>query len=320
MTATAANAMNSRATVHDYVLISAARNEAEFIDRTMASVVAQTARPLKFVIVSDGSTDETDDIVAGYCARYDWMELVRLPERAERHFAGKALAIKAGLDRIMELPYDAFVSIDADVTFDPDYFAFLLEKLSSDPALGVVGTPFVEGAGKTYDYRFTNIEHVSGSCQMFRRACFESIGGYLPVKSGGIDCIAVITARMKGWKTRTFPERTYVHHRPMSTAECGPLRAKARLGAKDFTLGNHPLWELIRSVYQMSRNPLLWGGLALAAGYVGAMMRRAPKAVSPEFIAFHRREQMRRLGRLLRRDRPSQKNAASMTRIAGEVR
>jgi glycosyltransferase involved in cell wall biosynthesis len=275
---------------------------------------------LKFVVVSDGSTDGTDDIVALRCAVHDWIELVRLPQRAERHFGGKALAIKAGLERVQHLPYQALACVDADVIFDADYFSFLLEKLSSDPALGVAGTPFVQESGKTYDYRFASIEHVSGSCQIFRRACFESIGGYLPIKTGGIDCIAVITARMKGWKTRTFLERTYLHRRLMSTAECGPIMAKAKLGAKDFTLGNHPVWQLCRCVYQMSQKPLVWGGLALAAGYLGAMLRRAPRSVSAEFIAFHRKEQMDRLGRIFRRNPFSIRRAGTIRRVAGEVR
>jgi glycosyltransferase involved in cell wall biosynthesis len=314
------NSMNGRATVHYYVLVCAARNEAELIQRTIASVVAQTVRPLKLIVVSDGSTDGTDDIVALRCAVHPWIELVRLPEHAERDYGGKALAINAGLDRVKDLPYEAIACVDADVSFKPDYFSFLLEKLSSDPALGVVGTPFVDGSGKTYDYRFASIEHVSGCCQMFRRACFESIGGYLPVKTGGIDSIAVITARMRGWKTRTFLEQTYLHHRAMSTAECGPIKAKAKLGAKDFTIGNHPLWELFRCVYQMSRKPLLFGGLALAAGYLGAMMRRVPRPVSAEFIAFHRSEQMHRLGRIFRGNPFSTRNAGNMRRAAGEVR
>jgi len=310
----------ARTTIHNYVLVCAARNEAEFIQGVIASVVAQNVRPLKFIVVSDGSTDGTEDIVALHYAVHDWIELVRLPQRAERHFGGKALAIKAGLGCVQHLPYEALACVDADVSFDADYFSFLLEKLSSDPSLGVVGTPFVQESGKTYDYRFANIEHVSGSCQMFRRACFESIGGYLPIKTGGIDCIAVITARMKGWKTRTFLERTYLHRRLMSTAECGPLKAKAKLGAKDFTLGNHPLWQLFRCVYQMSQRPRVWGGLALAAGYLGAMPRRAPRSVPPEFIAFHRKEQMNRLGRILRRNPFSIRHAGTIRRVAGQVR
>jgi glycosyltransferase involved in cell wall biosynthesis len=284
-----------------YVLVSPARNEARSIELTIKSVVAQTVRPLRWVIVSDGSTDGTDDIVRKYAAQHDWIELVRMAERRERNFAGKVGAFRAGLARVQNLPYEVMGSLDADITFDEDYFEFLLGKLAADPALGLVGTPFRELSGEVYDYRFVSIEHVSGACQVFRRECFQAIGGYVPVKGGGIDHIAVISARMKGWKTRTFPEKTCLHHRDMGTAQRGPVAARFRLGAKDYAIGNHPLWEIFRSLYQMSRKPFVVGGLALGSGYFWALVRRRERPVTAEFIAFHRGEQMHRLKRFFRR-------------------
>jgi glycosyltransferase involved in cell wall biosynthesis len=191
-------------TLPTYVLITPARNEAQFIELTIKSVLTQLVRPLKWVIVSDGSTDNTDPIVKQCTANAPWIELLRMPERRERDFAGKVHAFEAGYARMAGLKFDVIVSLDADISFEADYFSLLLEKLSADPKLGLVGTPFQEDSGQAYDYRFVSIEHVSGACQVFRRECFEEIGGYLPVKGGSIDHIAVITARMKGWKTRTF--------------------------------------------------------------------------------------------------------------------
>lgn len=278
-----------------YVLITPARNEAEFIEETIRSVVAQTVRPLAWVIVSDGSTDGMDDIVKRYSAEHPWIELVRMPERRERHFAGKVHAFNAGYARMKDLKYDAIGSLDADISFDKDYFAFLLGKLATDPALGLVGTPFSTDSGKSYDYRYVSIEHVSGACQLFRRTCFESIGGYVPVKGGGIDHIAVITARMKGWKTRTFTEKTCIHHRTIGTAERGVLNARFRTGAQDYALGGHPIWELFRTLYQMSKRPFVIGGLFLGAGYAWAVICRAKRPISHEMVVFRRREQMQRL-------------------------
>ena len=190
-----------------YVLITPARNEAQFIELTIQSVVAQKVLPLRWVIVSDGSTDGTDDIVKKYSAEHEWIELVRMPERQERHFAGKVYAFNSGKAQVEGVPYEVIASLDADITFDSDYFSFLLEKLAADPTLGLVGTPYVETTTEPYDYRFVSIEHVSGACQVFRRECYEAIGGYAPVKVGAIDCIAVITARLKGLKTRTFVDK-----------------------------------------------------------------------------------------------------------------
>jgi poly-beta-1,6-N-acetyl-D-glucosamine synthase len=280
-----------------YVLITPARNEARFIERTITSVIAQTTRPRVWVVVSDGSTDGTDDLVRRYAAQHPWIELVRMPERAERHFAGKVHAFNAGYARVRDLPWDAIGSLDADISFDPDHFAFLLDRLAADAALGLVGTPFK--GRSTYDFRFVSREHVSGACQLFRRACFEAVGGYVPVKTGGVDHIAVITARMKGWKTRTFTERVCLHHRELGAAQHGVLGARFRDGVLDYLLGSHPLWELFRTAYQTTRRPAVVGGLTLLAGYVSAMIRRLERPVSRELVAVRRREQMQRIRALV---------------------
>ena len=284
-----------------YVIITPARNESRSIDLTIQSVVAQTKLPLRWIIVSDGSTDGTDEIVQRHTAKHPWIELLRMPERKERNFAGKVYAFNAGLARVQDLPYDVVVSLDADITFEGDYFEFLLERLASDDKLGLVGTPFRETSSETYDYRFVSIEHVSGACQVFRRKCFEDFGGYMPVKGGAIDNIAVISARMKGWKTRTFTEKYCLHHRAMGTAQQSVWQARFKFGGKDYAIGNHPVWEIFRTAYQMTKPPVIIGGVALGAGYVWACVRRAERPVSGELMKFHRKEQMARLKRFFRR-------------------
>jgi hypothetical protein len=132
---------------------------------------------------------------------------------------------------------------------------------------------------------------------LFRRRCFEDIGGYKPVRGGCVDHIAVVSARMKGWKTRTFTDTVSTHHRVMGTAQAGGLAARFKYGAKDYSVGNHPVWELFRAVYQMKQRPFIIGGLALASGYYWSMIRRMKRPVSNDLIAFTRREQMRRLSR-----------------------
>lgn len=296
----------SAQTLPDYVVITPARNEAASIDLTIASMLAQTVLPLRWVIVSDGSTDGTDEIVARYSRQYAWIELIHLPERSERDFAAKVRAFNAGLERVSAIRYEAVVSLDADITFDPDYFSFLLGKLAAYPELGLVGTPFRELTGESYDYRFVSVEHVSGACQVFRRSCFENIGGYVPIRGGSIDHVAVITARMKGWKTRTFTEKYCIHHRRIGTAKHGPVAAKFRAGLKDYAVGNHPLWELCRVIRQAMLQPRCIGGLALGSGYAWALIRRAQRPVSRELVEFHRREQMLRLFRFIRREKSSQ--------------
>lgn len=310
---TTAQVMRSAAAMHahdlTYVLITPARNEAAFIEQTIQSVISQTVLPRKWVIVSDGSTDGTDDIVKMYLGRYPWMELVRMPEHRDRHFAAKVGCFNAGFDRVRDEDFDVVGNLDADITFGSDYFEFLLARFAADSKLGVAGTPFVEGA-TSYDFRFTSVEHVSGACQLFRRECFAQIDGYVPVKGGGIDWIAVTTARMKGWKTRTFGDQVCHHHRPMGTASAGKLQANFKLGQQDYYLGGHPLWQLFRSAYQMGRKPYLLGGLVLFAGYLSAWAGRSQRQVSAELVRFHQGEQMQRLRRTLLKTirRQSEKN------------
>ena len=278
-----------------YVLITPARNEAGYIELTLKSMVKQTIPPLKWVIVSDGSTDGTDEIVQKYIEDYKWIELVRNPEREERHFAGKVYAFNAGYERVKGLKYNIIGNLDADISFEEDHFEFLLNKFAGDPLLGVAGTAFIEGSSVAYNYEIVNIEHVSGQCQIFRSKCFEDIGQYTPIKGGGIDWIAVTTARMKGWKTRTFPEKAFVHHRRMGTGMSSILTSRIRFGKQDFYLGGHPVWEIFRSIYQMKKKPYVIGGIFLLTGYFWAMLTRVEKAVSRDLEQFRRKEQMNRL-------------------------
>jgi poly-beta-1,6-N-acetyl-D-glucosamine synthase len=283
-----------------YVLITPARNEADYIELTLKSVVSQTVRPLKWVIVSDGSTDATDDIVRQYIANNAWIELVQMPERRERNFAGKAMAVTAGQKKLGELQYDVIGNLDADVSFDPDYFAFLMERFAENPRLGVGGTAFREG-NLSYNYDFVGIEHVSGMCQMFRRECFEAIGGYSAIRSGGIDLIAVLSARAKGWESRTFVEKSFVHHRSQGGALHTGLRERLHMGRKDYLLGNHPVWEIFRSVYQMAHKPYLIGGLLVLWSYFWNSLRGVERTIPVELMAIRRSDQLKRLKLVLQR-------------------
>jgi hypothetical protein len=282
----------------NYIIITPARNEAKFIECTLTSVIRQTVKPAKWVLVNDGSTDGTDQIISGYASANPWIELLQMPKRGERHFAGKAFAFNAGYQTVAGLRPQIVCNLDADVSVEPDHFEFLLTKYSEDPRLGVWGASFREN-GQQYDYRFSNVENVWGGCQLFRTECFEEIGGYKPIKGGSIDHIAVLSARMNGWKTRTFTERICVHHRAMGTAQESELRARFKMGVKDYTVGNHPAWEFARSIYQLSRPPLIVGGVALAAGYIASALKRRERSVSGELAEFNRREQLSRLWAIL---------------------
>jgi biofilm PGA synthesis N-glycosyltransferase PgaC len=284
-----------------YVLVTPARNEAAFIEKTIQSVIAQTVLPVKWVIVSDGSTDRTDDIARQYTAKNHWMELIRMSERRDRNFAAKVACFNAGYAHLNGIDYEIIGNLDGDISFEGDYIEFLLKQFQENSRLGVAGTPFLETGNTSYNYNFVNIEHVSGACQLFRRQCFENIGGYIPIKGGGIDWVAVTSARMKGWQTRTFTEKSCVHHRPMGTGAGNICRARFNLGKEDFYVGGHPLWEICRTLFQLKEKPYIIGSFCLLSGYFWAALSGMERPVPQDLVAFHRSEQMERLKTILRR-------------------
>jgi glycosyltransferase involved in cell wall biosynthesis len=284
----------------NYVLITPARNEAAFIEKVLNSVASQTRLPARWVIVDDGSTDPTAQIVESYAARFSWIELLRRPQHLERNFAGKVHAFNAGFERVQSIDFDVLGNLDADVSFEPDYLQFLLGKFAEDPKLGVAGTPFLESGYDSAKDSFEGQNHVAGGCQLFRRRCFDEIGGYVPNHAGGVDWIAVTTARMKGWKTRSFSEKRFQHYRTLGTAERGILESLFSYGEKDYYLGGSPVWELFRVGYRITKKPLVLGGAALFLGYSSAALRRVRRPVSRELMVFHRQEQMKKLKTIFR--------------------
>ena len=284
----------------NYVLITPARNEEAVIAKTLESVVAQSRLPERWVIVDDGSTDRTADIVDDYARRYPWIVLVRRPARVDRNFAGKVHAVNAGVDAVRDLRFDVLGNLDADVSFEPDYMEFLLQKFADDPKLGVAGTPFTQPGG--YDSTRDSFEgenYVAGPCQLFRYRCFLDIGGYMANPAGGVDWIAVMSARMKGWTVTAFSAKRFHHHRSMGTAERGEVAALFSYGEKDYYLGGSPLWQLVRGGYRMTKRPFVAGGMALLLGFAWAALRRIKRPVTNELMRFHRREQMKKLRAVL---------------------
>src|SRR6267142_680131 len=265
-----------------YVLITPAHNEERLIPKTLESMAAQTLLPERWIIVNDGSTDKTGDIAADYAQRFSWIQVVHRSPRLDRHFGAKVHAFNAGLERVGSLDFDVIGNLDADISFDPGYLEVLMKKFAEDPRLGVAGTPFTEDGGyDTARDSFEGENHVAGGCQLFRRRCFEDVGGYIANPGGGVDWIAVTTARMKGWKTRSFPEKRFHHYRTLGTAGKNSVAASFSYGEKDYYLGGSPLWELFRVAYRMTRSPILIDGLGILAGYCWAAIWRMERPVSP---------------------------------------
>ena len=287
--------MEERTSLPAYVLVTPARNEEKFIEKLIQSMLTQTVLPAKWVIVNDGSTDATADIVSKYLEKHNWIELLNLPARRDRSFAAKVYAFNAGFERIKDLDYEVIGNLDSDVSFDSDYCEFLLTQFQQDLTLGVAGTIFREEGYSSGTDSFEGQNHVAGGCQLFRRRCFREIGGYIPNKAGGIDWIAVTTARMMGWRTRSFREKFFFHYRSLGTAERSHLASAFSYGEKDYYLGNHPIWEIFRVAYRATKKPYLIGALALYSGYLSAFARQMKRPVSNDLMKFHRKEEMSKL-------------------------
>jgi glycosyltransferase involved in cell wall biosynthesis len=284
----------------NYVLITPARNEEGLIRRALDSVTAQTLPPARWVIVDDGSTDRTGEVVCEYAARFPWIHLVRRPEHADRSFAGKVRAFNTGFEELKDVAFEVVGNLDADISFEPDYMAFLMARFAEDPKLGVAGTPFTQDGG--YDSARDSFEgesYVAGGVQMFRARCFAEVGGYVPLRGGGIDWIAVMSARMKGWRVRSFREKRFHHYRALGTAEKSAVGAAYDYGRRAYILGSSPIWQVVRCLYRMKQKPYILGGCALGVGYFWASLRRVRRPVNRDMIRFHRREQMTKLRLIL---------------------
>lgn len=280
-----------------YVIVTAAYNEETLIGRTIAAVTSQIVRPRRWVIVSDASTDRTDEIVREYARRHRFMHLVRVREKHARNFAAKVHAIRAGLAALNGMQYDFIGNLDADVSFAPSYYGELLKKFTQDPELGLAGG-FVleERRGQFRNRRMNSRRSVAGAVQLFRRECFEAIGGYLPLR-GGEDWHAEIASRMKGWRVQAFPELEVFHHRPTGSAE-PLLRQWFFQGRVAYSQGSWPFFELLKCIGRFPEKPVIVGGLTRMAGFLWSSCTGQQREVSQEFIDFLRREQVERLHEL----------------------
>ncbi|HXM23687.1 MAG TPA: glycosyltransferase family A protein [Terriglobales bacterium] len=283
-----------------YVLVTAAYNEERFIAKTIESVVSQTVRPKKWIIVSDGSTDQTDSIVDSRSRDYDFIRLHRICDPHPRNFAAQVNAINAGYALLKDLQFDFFGNVDADVSFAPSYYEQLLAKFEEDTTLGLGGGCIHEEInGAFLSRRGNSTRAVAHAIQLFRRECYEMVGPYVPLPYGGPDWVAEVVARHKGWRVRSFTELPVHHYRPTCSAG-GLIRGRYRQGLMDHSLGCDPVFEVFKCLSRLSASPFLIGALARFSGFVWASCRRFPPAVPRDISEFLKAEQRARVRSIFR--------------------
>jgi biofilm PGA synthesis N-glycosyltransferase PgaC len=278
-----------------YVLMTPAKDEAEFVGPMLESVVRQTIRPLRHIVVDDGSRDETPRIVEDFARRYDFIALRSNQHTGKRAFGSKVLALNAAYDELKKLNYNFIGCLDADMTLPPEYYEGIMRKMRENPKLGIASGLCLNKSGNEFKRIMSNSQHVPGAFQFFRKECYEQIGGYQKVSVAGIDSLAEIKARMHGWETRAFEDLHGFHHKPIGSATAGPLKTSYKRGMTDYLLGKHPLYVMLKSVRRLRNRPYGVDAMAHLLGYFGPLFRRTPRDVDHRVLSYVRSEEMQTL-------------------------
>jgi biofilm PGA synthesis N-glycosyltransferase PgaC len=283
-----------------YAIITPARNEAKYIQQTIDSLIAQSRHPVEWIIVDDGSTDETAAIVERAAEAQPWIRLIRAPDRGDRVVgAGVVEAFNIGLRALRHRDASYLCKLDADLVLPPHYFDLLIKYFDTDPQLGIACGRIREGVG-TQSYLLRHEpEMVFGAAKFYRRTCFDAIGGLEPsIGWDGIDCYQ---AMRRGWRTATLPDPAIeiLHLRRMGTSHKNILHGCSRRGRGLRYNRSHPLWVVASATYRMFDRPYGIAGLCVLWGYLDATARQTPQIPDPEFGQFLRTWQMRKLRRVL---------------------
>lgn len=278
-----------------FVVITPVRNERDNLPKTIASFEAQTIRPACWVLVDDGSSDGTSEIVDDAAARHDWIKAVHRPDRGFRQpGTGVVETFNAGRAALGEVPFDYIVKFDADLDFEPDYFQRCFEKFDANPRLGIGGGLICrrEASGLVAESFSDPIFHVRGATKIYRRACWEQLGGL--VKAPGWDTIDELKANMLGWQTWTFKDLK-IHQLKDTGSADGNWKNWVKNGVANYNSGYHPVFMAAKCVRRLFNRPIGVSSFGLAWGYLKSWVFGAPLLVGPELVRYVHREQMNRL-------------------------
>ena len=279
-----------------YVLISPCRNEADYMRQTLDTVIGQSIRPAKWVIVDDGSTDATPAILAEYAAQHDWIKIVTRSDRGHRAVGpGVIEAFYAGYETINPDDYQYLCKLDLDLRLPPRYFEILMERMAADPRLATCsGKAYIEKDGRLVNERHGDDTSL-GMTKFYRVSCFKGIGGFVrEVMWDGIDCHR---CRMKGWIACSWdePELRFIHLRPMGSSQQSIYTGRMRHGYGQYFMGTGFLFMAASAIYRMNEKPHVLGSLAMLWGWIKSALQGKPRYEDPEFRRFLRRYQMRAL-------------------------
>jgi biofilm PGA synthesis N-glycosyltransferase PgaC len=278
-----------------YVLITPAKNESKYLRFACDSVLAQCIHPLKWVIIDDGSSDTTAEIANEYSQKCSFITVIRKTPKPNRSFASKANAFNEAYKNIKSLPFNYIGNLDADISLPSNYYQTILEHFHENVQLGVAGGVVIENIKGVKKMSQSGSNHVAGAFQMFRRECFEKIGGYKPVRTGGMDSVALISARMYGWRTQMFRDLEVTHHRPAARDFNTAIRVSFLQGKTDSNLGVTVLFSLIKFIKRIPEHPIIFSSLVRLIGYISYSISCVQRDVDEKIVMFYRQEQAARM-------------------------
>jgi len=276
------------------LVISPCRNEAEYMRRTLDSMLAQTWRPDLWVIVDDGSTDQTPEILADYAGRHDFIKIVRRENRGHRSVGpGVIEAFYSGYNSVPVDDFAFICKLDLDLDLPPRYFEILLARMADNPRIGTCsGKPYFldPKSGRLVSEKCGD-ENSVGMTKLFRKSCFDQAGGF--VQQVMWDAIDGHRCRMLGWIAVSWdePGLRFVHLRPMGSSQQSIMTGRMRHGFGQYFMGTSLAWMTASALYRMTRPPLLIGGFGMWWGYVRSMLAGKERLPDPEFRRFLRRYQ-----------------------------
>jgi biofilm PGA synthesis N-glycosyltransferase PgaC len=281
-----------------FVIITPAFNEQRWIGQTIEKVLQMTCLPDLWLIVDDDSTDQTASVIQNYASHHPWIRYYhRQKVHGQSYYSSNVYAILEGYEQIRMESFDYLAILDGDISLPQTYYESLLAKFEADPELGIASGVYLDCVNGKLRKILNDRRSTPKALMVFRRTCYEAIGGLVPMKYGGEDTCACFTARMKGWKTWSFPDLAAIHNKPVGTGHGkSMLQIRFRQGIGEYFMAMHPLFMILKSLRRcFLERPFLLGGLARMAGYCCGWLKREPLQIPQETVRFIRAEQRSRI-------------------------
>jgi biofilm PGA synthesis N-glycosyltransferase PgaC len=276
-----------------YVIVSPVRDEEQYLESTIQGVIRQTVLPAEWIIVNDGSSDNTGRIAECYAKSYPWIRVVHRDDRGRRvPGSGVVEAFYDGYRRLVFQDWDFVVKLDGDVGLDPDYFEQCFERFKQDPLLGICGGVMYCMIDGKLQRESHPMFHVRGPIKLYKRSCWNGIGGL--IQAAGWDTVDEVQANRLGWRTKTFADLKVIHQRPTGAA-LGAWKDGVKMGRAAYICGYHPLFMAAKFMKRLFARPYFISALSHGYGFISSYWKRVRRVEDPDLIRYLRSQQLRRL-------------------------